>query len=38
MRMLATCQTQTMESLVMYGEGEINHMDAVARLYLDANG
>ena len=37
-RMLATCQTQTMESLVMYGEGEINHMNAVARLYLDANG
>ena len=35
--MLNKCQRQTIESLVLYGEGEIHHLDTVARHYLDAN-
>jgi len=36
--MLATCQSQIMESLMMYGQAEMHHMETVARMYLDANG
>ena len=36
-QMLNKCQKQTVESLILYGESEIYHLDTVARHYLEAN-
>ena len=36
-QMLNKCQKQTVESLILYGESEIHHLETVARHYLEAN-
>mmetsp|Transcript_11712 Transcript_11712/g.15906 ORF Transcript_11712/g.15906 Transcript_11712/m.15906 type:complete len:180 (-) Transcript_11712:281-820(-) len=35
--MLAKCQMQTMESLVQTSRGELEHMEKVAKVYLESN-
>ena len=35
---LTTCQSAIMENLATLAQGEVHHMDTVARLYMSQNG